>query len=304
MKSNVLATALVAAAIFFTNGCSNATSSLQPTPQSESESRLRVASWNIEHLAYPANTGCKPRNAREIKALRRYAEGLEADIVALQEVHSVAALEQVFDTTKWQFILSDRQDSPAYECRGSNHTSTQQKTAFAIRKGLEIKAHQDLATLGLQRVGLRHGLVVNVATPLGDISLLNVHLKSGCFVADYAQSDKLACELIGAQLPKLKTWLQQRQNQPAIVLGDFNHRLAASDNRFRSELSEGIQSYNVTASMKGCHPRYPAPIDHILFSEPLYAAVQYEPKVHFFKQMQEEQMLSDHCAISVTVKAK
>ena len=183
--------------------------------------------------------------------MRRYAEGLEADIVALQEVHSVAALEQVFDNTKWQFILSDRQDSPAYECRGSNHTSTQQKTAFAIRKGLKVNAHQDLASLALQRVGLRHGLEVNVATPLGDISLLNVHLKSGCFVANYSQSDKPACDLIGAQLPVLKAWLQQQQNQPAIVLGDFNHRLAANDNRFWSELSEGIQSYNVTATMKG-----------------------------------------------------
>ncbi|XQF91588.1 endonuclease/exonuclease/phosphatase family protein (plasmid) [Pseudoalteromonas espejiana] len=49
---------------------------------------LKVVTWNVEHLAYPINTGCKPRTPSDIEAMKAYANSLNADAFALQEVAS------------------------------------------------------------------------------------------------------------------------------------------------------------------------------------------------------------------------
>ena len=95
---------------------------------------LKVVTWNVEHLAYPLNTGCKPRTLSDIEAMKAYANSLNADIFALQEVASKEALKQIFPQSEWQLIVSNRAASPAYTCRKTGALSTQQKVAFAVKK--------------------------------------------------------------------------------------------------------------------------------------------------------------------------
>ncbi|MEJ6474491.1 endonuclease/exonuclease/phosphatase family protein [Pseudoalteromonas piscicida] len=303
-----MTTTLKALLLVFTStitavGCTAVT---KPGPSSVP---LRVASWNIEHLAYPSASGCRPRDEAELAALRQYAENLSADVIALQEVDSVAALEQIFSPTKWRLVLSDRKNSRTYECRGSNYTSTQQKTAFAIKKEITLSNVESFQALGVGVEGLRHGLEVTLNTSVGEVSILNVHLKSGCFVSNYQDSNKPACQLLARQLPVLKSWLSAHADEQYIVLGDFNHRLSQHDNHFWHQLISGqtieqASVINATKPLKGCHPRYPVPIDHILVSKALANDSVIEPKVHFFADMEEGKMLSDHCAISVSMRAQ
>ncbi|GEK11681.1 endonuclease/exonuclease/phosphatase family protein [Pseudoalteromonas peptidolytica] len=276
---------------------------------STSVAPLKIASWNIEHLAYPASSGCRPRSQDEILALRQYADGLDADVIALQEVDSVAALEQIFPVQKWQLVLSARENSRTYDCRGSSYTSTQQKTAFAIKKEIALSNVESFGPLAMGVEGLRHGLEVTLQTQTGEVSVLNVHLKSGCFVSDYQDSDRPACQLLAQQLPVLKSWIQAHADEQYVVLGDFNHRLSQDGNVFWRKLIdnqtlEQVPLVNVTKPLQGCHPRYPVPIDHILVSKALASSVAIEPNVHFFADMQEDKMLSDHCAISVSMRVQ
>ena len=44
---------------------------------------LRIATWNLEHLAEEEGAGCRERNEADYALLRRYAERLDADVVAL-----------------------------------------------------------------------------------------------------------------------------------------------------------------------------------------------------------------------------
>ncbi|MBJ2139027.1 endonuclease/exonuclease/phosphatase family protein [Paraglaciecola chathamensis] len=277
---------------------------------------FKVATWNMEHFAYPIDTGCRPRTSDEIAAMKAYVAGVGANVIALQEVASTQALSLLFPESEWDLVFSGRSDSPAYECRESGFTSTQQKVAFAIRKGTQILDVQQNDQLALHKIGLRYGLAVTLETPLGPTAILNVHLKSGCFVDDYTASDKGSCQALAQQVPVLERWLAEHQSlaMPYMVLGDFNHRLASADNYLASRLTS--EKYHVdiaTQHLDGCHPRYPEPIDHILIGGVKAASITSTAQVYKYEGMdgntqheksvkaQEEAMLSDHCALAVTL---
>ena len=267
-----------------------------------------IATWNVEHLAYPATAGCKPRDSEELSALRAYASSLNADIVGLQEVASTEAINLIFPEDEWQLYLSGRPDSEPYECRRTGFTSTQQKVAYAVRKGIEVKDVRTLADFGLDEPGLRHGLELVVDSPLGEVHVLNVHMKSGCFVDNYSRADSEACEMFARQAPVLDRWIEERERlgTPYIALGDFNHRLSAPYNHLTRQLttnSDGSDStlVNTTAHLIGCHPWYPAPIDHIFVGGDVAEGVQKVGDVVPFDDMEVEAMLSDHCAMTLTL---
>lgn len=273
---------------------------------------LTVATWNVEHLASPISDGCRPRTQDELTKLKAYAASLNADIVAMQEVASVAAVQQVFPADDWQIRISDRPDNEPYECRGNGLTSTQQKVAFAVRKDITIQEVDTLEAFGLEMRGLRHGLEMTVSSPFGELTILNLHMKSGCFVDDYARAaqgdgrNKEACQIYAQQAPILDAWVeeQEKSGKPYMMLGDFNHRLSAPFNsvtRMLNTNSDGSVSTleNTTANMMGCHPRYPAPIDHIFVGNITEPGTTKDIVNHHFDDM--DNMLSDHCAITLTM---
>ena len=275
-----------------------------------SSEALTFATWNVEHLAYPANKGCKPRSKADLAAMQAYAANLNADIIALQEVASAQAIAQIFPQDQWQIIVSKRADSEVYSCRETGNTSTQQKVAFAIRKGIPVlkQHHYDELALGLN--GLRYGLSVTVDTADGATEVMNVHLKSGCFVDDYEKSDRKACPTFAKQAVWLDKWFEAKEasNEPYVVMGDFNHRLATQNNRFMKELasnSDGSASTlnHVTDKVVSCHPRYPAPIDHV-FAGGLTHTQAANVQMRYFADNSEEAMLSDHCAVTFTLENK
>lgn len=269
---------------------------------------LKIATWNMEHFAYPANDGCKPRKSHEIQAIMQYINTIDADIFAVQEVASTKALSQVFPSSKWQLIMSTRLNGDSYECRGNGFSSTQQKVAFAIKKAVEIKRVVNLKALALGNNNLRYGLEVTVDSSYGEIDLLNVHMKSGCFEDDFSEVDSPACMVFAKQVPIIGAWIAEKsaKSKHYIVLGDFNHRLSAPYNRLTRLVSEiDPNSMITTRHIIGCHPRYPAPIDHIITGgfKTDSESISHSAKVHYFGIVDptEQNMLSDHCAISIEI---
>lgn len=298
--------------IVFMAGCSirpvdAPANAFKPAVASElSESKLRVVTWNVEHLAYPIELGCKPRTQAELAALQAYAKGLYADVVGLQEVASMEAVHLLFPADEWQVIMSNRPNSEAYECRGNGFSSTQQKVAFAVRKSLKVVSIEQLTDIALSSPGLRYGLAVSVKHQDQTLDILNLHLKSGCFVDDYSRSESPACQTFAEQVPILDRWIEQREisQSPYMVLGDFNHRISAPYNRLTRTLkinqNGAASTLDITTKdLIGCHPRYPAPIDHIVVGALPTAINATNVVVHPFQDMNEEAMLSDHCAVSV-----
>jgi endonuclease/exonuclease/phosphatase family metal-dependent hydrolase len=285
-------------------GCQTVTS----TTHTQDTHDLVVATWNVEHLAAQNNQGCKGRENADYAALTAYKNEVDADIYALQEVGSVAAVHRVFNSSEWQVFISDRADSPNYTCRGSGKTSTQQKVAYAVKKSILVKNVNNLDALSAPLFGLRHALQLNIEHAGKPLSFINFHLKSGCFVSNYLESDRKSCGILAQQAKILKSTLKKQQkSQPNLVLlGDFNHHLANENNRLRADLgldtTEDKSAWvNTTDSVQGCHPKYPAPIDHIIVSSSLVKYLE-KPKsqFHYFDDMTPNKMPSDHCALTIS----
>lgn len=282
--------------------------SVQPAAMQTAQD-LVVATWNVEHLAFPIDKGCRPRTEEELAGLKQYAKSLNADVVALQEVASIKAISQLFPQDKWQLYLSDRPDSQSYDCRKTGFKSTQQKVGFAVRKGIEVEKLDSLEAFSLDSPGLRHGLEITLDTDFGPMTVLNVHMKSGCFVDNYTRKDSKSCKRLAKQVKVLDRWVEEQEAEqtPYIILGDFNHRLSAPYNHLRREIttnSNGSDStlINATEDLIGCHAYYPAPIDHIFLGNTEKLNLSTKGQFHNFKNMDPKAMLSDHCALSLEIK--
>ncbi len=112
---------------------------------------LKVATWNIEHLAEKDGEGCRPRTEAHYVLLRRHADALNADVIAFQEVQSEAAARRIFDPAKYDIALSSRPSSgTGGGCRGKPGLNIQnQSVGFAVRKGVAWRRNEDLSALAL-----------------------------------------------------------------------------------------------------------------------------------------------------------
>jgi len=259
---------------------------------------LKIATWNIEHLRDSIGEGSNPRDQADFDRLKAYADILDADVIAFQEVKNHAAAERVFDSAVFQIFMSSR-----------NHP---QKTGFAVRRGVVAVQHPDFSALDVTG-GLRHGTDITITVDRQDIRLLSVHLKSFCFDKPLTSSSD-ACQKLHQQVPVLESWIDARaaEGTPFIVLGDFNRRFDAPGEGFWEEIDDGkphnADLTRVTESQAPlCWDRkFDLFIDHIVLDR--QAARWIRP--YTFEQVvyQEdetlENRLSDHCPIAVVIETR
>ena len=266
--------------------------------RSEAHSTLRIASWNLEHLAESDGSGCKPRTESDYAALRAMVGRLDADVIAFQEVESMNAAARVFDPTHYAIFIEDRAGSDArLGCRGlEGQFLNRQAVGFAVRRDLIVERHSDVSALQLGDPNLRSGVDITIANAAGEpLRLLVVHLKSGCSAG---QSNE-ACPTLFAQIPLLEDWIDARANagERFAVLGDFNRRLALAQDQIWADLDDGAPtdlSLAAGDAGAGCDPRYPAFIDHIIVPAPPQGVVQ-----NFREWIYDDAHLSDHCPVSI-----
>ncbi len=274
---------------------------------------IRLVTWNIEHLAENNNSGCYPRDDADYEELRSFAKTLNADVVGLQEVESAAAVNRVFPESEWHVVMSNRPHNGGYRCNQNGKQSTAQKVGFAVRKGINFRhdSSDNFSDLAINNSGLRYGVIIHLTDTAPATQVMSIHMKSGCFVDDYRQSSRSACATFSRQAPVLENWMEDaaESNIPYVVLGDFNHRLAKPNNYFFQQLDDNplLPGFsNLTHDTVGCHPRYPDPIDHVVAGPIISQAYLADSAiVHGYGkpagQLQESQMLSDHCPISVDI---
>jgi endonuclease/exonuclease/phosphatase family metal-dependent hydrolase len=130
------------------NGCAD---ERQADVSRRASAPLKIVSWNLEHLAERNGQGCCPRTDVDYAELRRHADALAADVIALQEVESKVAAEQVFDPAGYDVVMSARpQSRRGGTCYGKPGQSIgHQAVGFAIRKGVSWTRNDDLSALTL-----------------------------------------------------------------------------------------------------------------------------------------------------------
>lgn len=267
---------------------------------------VTVATWNMEHLADNNGVGCKPRTASDYVKLKKYAEGVDADVYAVQEIQSSKALAKVFDPEVYDFYVSSRASTKPYACKKkgkeTGQLSTDQKVAWVVKKSLshEYDPSKNITSLDINTY-LRYGLVLRL--PKQNLLLVNLHLKSSCHNGGIPSYDS-GCTVKQVQFERLGHWLNEYKGKETIVLlGDWNHKFKKKEDFF---LKNNPKLTVATKALKSCNPKYlksgkaDAGVDHILVkgSNP-------KVKMHNFSDANgdgvdddEAKMLSDHCAIS------
>jgi endonuclease/exonuclease/phosphatase family metal-dependent hydrolase len=172
---------------------------------------LRIASWNIEHLAAENDEGCAPRDDAGFARVAQVIDKVGADIWLLQEIKGAAALARVFPPG-WTFHVEGRPETTnGPPCRGNpGQRLRHQATAIAVRPGLAHDRLPDLDALDVEGWGfLRWGTAIALPDHAG-LQILNVHLKSGCFEDQRAS----ACQQLFAQVPVVAGWMREVHIMP------------------------------------------------------------------------------------------
>ena len=194
---------------------------------------LRIATWNIEHLGV-GEESCLLRSGDDFRALRSYARELDADVVALQEVASLAAAQRVFPVEEYDIVLAAHPNRGARPLcwleppltRSEPVLLGDQFTGFAIRKGVPYEVHADVRGFGDLAGPPGRGAYVaaDVSVELGEarLRLLSVHLLWGCSAP--GDESREACEPVFRQARALRAWVDERVDagDPFALLGDFN----------------------------------------------------------------------------------
>ena len=187
--------------------------------------RVRIASWNLNLLHWRTGgalwRGANARGDGDFDTLARYARDLNADIIAFQEVNGPRAAVRVFPARDYDLHLSGRHDSRFDDIYNG----------FAVRKGRfdrVVKADHPALGIGAgSRYELRWGVDLTVSRNGLVLRLLNVHLKSGCFVKSLENPVSRHCRKLARQIEPLESWIDTswREGVPFVVLGDFNRAL-------------------------------------------------------------------------------
>jgi endonuclease/exonuclease/phosphatase family metal-dependent hydrolase len=266
---------------------------------------LKIATWNIEHLAEKDGMGCQPREESDYADLRRYVRDLDADVIAFEEVESLAAASRVFPPDRYDILMSARPHSErnGYCDRERNEGPMirTQDVGFAVRKGVAFERHPDLSELGLDNPDLRWGVDITL-TGSRPLRLLAVHLKSGCS----AGSEKPSCEVLFNQVPVLQAWIAARRSEGVafMILGDWNRRIALADDSVWKRINEGLPADARLVDAAGgrgatCIARYPDYIDHIVLDASAAARLVAGSFREFSYGVDEDAYPSDHCPISI-----
>ncbi len=187
---------------------------------------LKLATWNLEWATQlaagdPELPGdVRPKTAADYAVLRGYADRLDADVVALQEVDGPEIAGLLFPPERYALTFIDE--------------DVVQKVGLAVRRGIMVTRNPDLAALELDpraRHKLRRGLDVTLGVGGTSLRVLAVHLKTGCREDPPASSDRPGCAALARQVPALVGWIAQRRAEGVafVVLGDFNRWMGPGD---------------------------------------------------------------------------
>jgi endonuclease/exonuclease/phosphatase family metal-dependent hydrolase len=269
---------------------------------------VKLATWNIAWLTLrPTGHPDMPRDfrartAEDFRLLRGYANRLNADIVALQEIDGTDAAGRVFDPSNYAIHLTSESDT--------------QRPGFAVRRTLRFTANPDLAELDIRahaRRSLRRG--ADITVHLGEtarLRLLSVHLDAGCREDPLERNAGPDCEGLARQADILARWIAARRREGIAfaILGDFNRRLNTREDFLRI-VEDGVPLGRATVGFftpcwSDARGGWPL-IDHILLGGA--AAEWLVPNsmavlVYGERDRSYRQRLSDHCPVSVRLRVQ
>jgi endonuclease/exonuclease/phosphatase family metal-dependent hydrolase len=262
---------------------------------------VKITTWNLNWFTInPAPTDrpadAPHRTRADIAALRAYADRLDADIVALEELDGTDSAAALFPPDRYTLLTI--------------HQRIAQQVGLAVRRPIAVTQNPDLAALDVEPAlaphRLRNGLDATLIFPNGaTLRVLAVHLKTGCITDDIGHSRRPACALLAQQIPPLTAWLAARaaEARPFALLGDFNRDFDREE-AVQSALDAAAPLLRVTQGTSDpCWDGGPF-IDHIFLGGPARAWLMPASLRVMTYISGDKNQLSDHCPVSVKLNPK
>ncbi len=264
---------------------------LLPLPAFAAE--LKIATWNLDWLttrsagdrSLPSDV--TPRSEEDFNRLAQYAQKLNADVIAIEEVDGFAAASKIFPRDAYSIHMT------------RDHVV--QRVGIVVRRSLRYDMNPDLT--GLSSNHLRSGADITLHLGTSDLRILAVHLKKGCREVPLPNANSHVCEELREQVPFLADWISARRQEgiPFLVLGDFNRWMDGNDT-FLAALRKAAPLVRATEGHSS--PCWGAEnfIDHILAGDAAASWMRPDTlRVMTYKETDRsmKDRLSDHCPVSV-----
>lgn len=256
---------------------------------------VKLATWNLDWLTLlPATSPLLPddvprRSTDDWRALREYATRLDADIVAIQEVSDETAARKLFPSSAYSITLT--------------HAPIAQNLGLVLRAPWHVESAASLEAFDRSSAhgghALRPAMDAIVSNGRAKLRLLVVHLKSGCWDRNWVEHDH-ACPILREQIQLVANWIEEREdeNEPYIVLGDFNRRMTLTDPYFRHMVDAHDPTLTTAGRASPCEGGSYF-IDHILVGGPARPWLVPDSLRVMTYAGDTQHLLSDHCPVSV-----
>ncbi len=213
---------------------------------------IRIATWNLGNLhaklGEPLRDGSPARDADDIRRLNKVREAIDADVFALQEVNGPVAARLIFPSPEYELCVSSRYIADMqrgwYDQRKLGADTGQSDriyTIIAIKRRsfalIECHYYPHMSIFDFDEDGVarevRRGVSVRLFWDDNDLTLINVHLKSGCPAKAIAPVDgensDPDCRTLERHVNALEAWADAyiAQGRAIAIVGDFNRRLNA-----------------------------------------------------------------------------
>lgn len=261
---------------------------LLPPPALSAE--LKIATWNLNWLTtrdHGIPQDVKPRSEEDFTRLAQYAQELNADVVAIQEVDGFSVATKLFPRDQYSIHMT------------RDHVV--QRVGIVVRRGLSYDQNPDLTAIAENH--LRSGADITLHLGASDLRVLALHLKTGCHSQPLQNVTDRACLELRDQIPAVKDWIvaRRQENMPFIVLGDFNRRMEGHDTLI-ADLRQAAPLVCATEGFGSPCWGKETFIDHILAGNA--AATWIKPgtlRVLTYRESDPamKERLSDHCPVSV-----
>jgi endonuclease/exonuclease/phosphatase family metal-dependent hydrolase len=262
-------------------------------PLSGRAADLKIATWNLDWLTTrPTGDRGLPgdvvaRSAEDFDALAKYAQDLNADVVAIEEVDGWGAAAKLFPRDHYSIHMT------------RDHVV--QRVGIAVRRGLRYDANPDVTALTLGH--LRSGADITLHVGPSDLRILAIHLKKGCRDRPLQKAGGEACTELRSQVPLLAEWIAARRQEGAafLVLGDFNRSMDGKDALIAS-LREAAPLARATEGHSSPCWGNESFIDHILAGGAAAEWMRRDTlRVLTYRETDRalKDRLSDHCPVSV-----
>jgi endonuclease/exonuclease/phosphatase family metal-dependent hydrolase len=256
---------------------------------------LKLATWNLEWLTTSDRdlpSDAHPKQPEDIDLLRHYADQLDADVIAIQEVDGPAIAARVFVPENYSVHMS--------------HDHVVQRVGIVVRRGIHYSVNPDLTSLDVDpHSRLRSGVAIALESN-PPLRVLAVHLKTGCFDQRLSGRTRGSCTELREQVQPLVDWISARHAEGIAfaIMGDFNRHMDGQDQLW-SALRQAAPLTRATEGHTSPCWGGEAFIDHIILGDAARDWLQPDTlRVMTYRETGAEwkERLSDHCPVSVRLR--